>query len=77
MFLPWFTKRFPKISGYEHMMKDLGPLLAFLDKPIRYHKETHVPGQPRDFLDVYIDKIKGTTDVNSSFYKEVGGTCDS
>jgi len=55
------------------MMKELGPLLEFLDKPITAHKETHVPGKARDFLDVYLDEIKKTTDEASSFYGTVGG----
>jgi hypothetical protein len=73
MFIPWLTRLFPKASGYEDMMKDLIPLLNFLDVPILHHKKTHVTGQPRDFLDSYIDKIKKTTDPNSSFYRTVGG----
>ena len=75
MFIPWLTKLFPTLSGYEAMMKDMVPLLNFLDTPILHHKKTHVTGQPRDFIDVYIDEIKKTTDPKSSFYRSIGGLC--
>ncbi|ODM92124.1 Cytochrome P450 2J6 [Orchesella cincta] len=72
MFIPWFSKIFPKLSGLDEMNKNLGPLWAFFEKYIKDHQSTFIPGQVRDFLDAYIQEIQNTTDPSSSFYKEVG-----
>ena len=74
MFIPWLTKLFPKMSGYDEMMADLQPALDFLQGFIDKHKSNFIPGEPRDLIDAYLDKIKSTDDPNSSFYGDVGGT---
>jgi cytochrome P450 len=41
-------------------------------KLVQEHKETLVPGSPRDFIDSYLEKIAETKDLNSSFYGDSG-----
>lgn len=73
MFIPWLTKLFPKMSGYDEMMADLQPALDFLQSFIVKHKSNFIPDEARDLIDAYLDKIKSTDNPNSSFYGEVGG----
>lgn len=73
MFVPWFSKLFPKLSGLEEMNKVLGPIWRFFERHIGEHKDTFIPGQTRDFLDAYLHEMEKTKDPSSSFYKEVGG----
>lgn len=73
MFVPWFSKLFPRLSGMKEMNKHLGPLWSFFERHIYEHKSTYIQGQIRDFLDAYINEIEDTKDPDSSFYKDVGG----
>ncbi|CAL8112753.1 unnamed protein product [Orchesella dallaii] len=72
MFMPWCAKMFPKLSGFEDVNKQLGPLWGFLSNYIEEHERTFIPNQIRDFLDAYIQEIQNTKDPTSSFYKDVG-----
>jgi len=72
-FLPWFAKIAPKLSGYEKVLKDVPLILSFLKKPIDHHLNTFIDGQLRDFLDVYIQESKSTTDKSSSFHSSKNG----
>lgn len=73
MFVPWFSKLFPRFSGLDEMNKQLGPIWNFFERHIAYHKSTYIPGQVRDFLDMYIYEIEAAADPKSSFWKETGG----
>jgi cytochrome P450 family 2 subfamily J len=71
-FIPIVARIAPKLSGYEKLLADIFPILEFLRKPIEQHKATFQPGQPRDFIDVYLEEMRNSKDPNSSFYKEKG-----
>ena len=43
-------------------------MFEFFRKAIQEHKDTMTEGQPRDFIDTYLDEVKKTQDPSSSFY---------
>jgi len=72
-FLPWISRTFPKLSGYQETQRDGEFVRSYIYSFLRKHMDAHEPGKPRTFLDMYADKINATTDPSSSFYKSVGG----
>jgi hypothetical protein len=68
MFIPMFSKMFSKLTGYKDFLAPEMAAIAFLQPYIDSHFSTHVSGQPRDFLDSYIDEMKNTKDPASSFH---------
>jgi hypothetical protein len=73
MFMDWFTKAFPNLSGWNKFMAVMDPTLAFLQEHVDSHKATLDKNNPRDFIDIYLSEIESTKDPSSSFYKEEGG----
>jgi len=64
----------PQKSGYNDVVKAVEELRSLIRVTVEDHKKSFQPGAPpRDFIDVYLNKIHETTDSSSSFYKEVGG----
>lgn len=75
MFIPWFSKYFPTLSGFNHVNGQLVPLRNFLKKHIDEHKIAleNQPDTQHDYIGAYLNEILKTTDPASSFYKDVGG----
>jgi len=48
----------PEASGYRFYVNAHLPIWEFIDKEIKHHKRTIEPGNPRDFIDVYLEMIK-------------------
>ena len=46
----------------------LAKAFEYFRETIREHEKTLEVGNPRDFIDTYLEEIKKTTDPNSSFY---------
>ncbi|CAG7724124.1 unnamed protein product [Allacma fusca] len=72
IFLPWLAEYAPKLSGYEDMVKEAQPLVNFIEKNIDEHNKLYTAGEPRDYVDSYVDEIKKTTDPNSPFHEKNG-----
>ncbi len=69
LFIPWFYNNFPDwMTGRKGLERTYLPIIDFMEPHIEEHWRTHTPGQPRDFIDAYIDEIKHTTDPDSSFH---------
>ena len=68
----WLTKL--TMPGTYKKLKGRGDAMRqFLVPKIHQHVETHIPGQPRDFMDLYIDE-KGVENLD---YHVFAGTCIS
>lgn len=73
MFMPWFTKTFPILSGFNEMNKDLSSMKQFLNGPILKHKDSIVYGHSRDLIDAYLNEIQNCENPMSSFHKNHAG----
>jgi len=51
-------------------LSTLTPRFQFFDKTIQEHKNTLPDGDPRDFIDSYLQEVNKTDDPDSSFYKD-------
>jgi len=69
-FMPWLVKMFPNWSGYNYMLKDVGPVTSFIWRSLTQHEETFQEGENRDFLDVYIQETRKTKDPKSPFHEK-------
>ena len=67
-------KMFPKLSGWNKLEAVAKPMRKIFDDAVLEHEMNPLPedNNPRDFIDVYMQEIKKTTDPSSSFYKEAG-----
>jgi cytochrome P450 len=72
VFIPFLAKYAPNLFGYTKLMEGEMRIVNFVKKPVDYHISTWQNGQPRDFIDVYLDEIEKTVDKTSSFYKDEG-----
>jgi hypothetical protein len=72
VFIPILAKLIPGLIGYTKLVEGDLKVVDFIKKPVDHHKSTFQSGQPRDFIDVYLDEIEKTKDPESSFYKEKG-----
>ncbi|XP_039470498.1 cytochrome P450 2J6-like isoform X4 [Oreochromis aureus] len=55
-----FQKAFKKMEIYKNLSRRM----------VSEHKETRVPGEPRDFIDCYLDELEKRVDEESSFSEE-------
>ncbi|XP_035765852.1 cytochrome P450 2J6-like [Neolamprologus brichardi] len=55
-----FQKAFKKMEIYKNLSRRM----------VSEHRETRVPGEPRDFLDCYLDELEKRVDEESSFSEE-------
>ncbi|ODN00908.1 Cytochrome P450 2J5 [Orchesella cincta] len=67
---PWLKHIIPGLIGYTSIRRTMRGLVDFVSKTIKEHKETVQEESPRDFIDVYLNEIKRTADVTSSFHGE-------
>lgn len=75
LFFPKLGKLFPKLTGYDFVMEAVLKYRNIAVEHIERHlKEINYEVSPRDFIDVYLQEIKATTDPTSSFYKDAGST---
>lgn len=74
LFFPWLYKLRCKLNSYQKMrMETQRRNRQFVQKAIDEHMRTfQEDAPPRDFIDVYLQEIRKTTDPNSSFYGEEG-----
>ncbi|XP_017774947.1 PREDICTED: probable cytochrome P450 303a1 [Nicrophorus vespilloides] len=59
----------PEMSGYNLYMQTHKPIWTFINKEIEEHKRTHIPGEPRDLIDVYLEMIN-SPDKPGTFTEE-------
>ena len=58
MFIPWVYDYFPSwITGVDGVERLYKPFVQFIQPYIDEHHANNVPGQPRDFIDAYIDEM--------------------
>ena len=62
----WFDK------DYEKQKKLFDEINEIVQPYISNHQENFDPNDPKDFMDVYLNEISSTNDVNSSFYGKRG-----
>ncbi|XP_013771639.1 cytochrome P450 2F2-like [Pundamilia nyererei] len=55
-----FQKAFKKMEIYKNLSRRM----------VSEHRETRVPGEPRDFIDCYLDELEKRVDEESSFSEE-------
>jgi hypothetical protein len=67
------AKLAPKLTGWYSFMQAVGKAKNLIRGKITKHKENYDKYNLRDFMDVYLAEVHGTTDPQSSFYKNVGG----
>jgi hypothetical protein len=73
MFLPWYSKHFPKLSGFSNTSSELEDIWNFLGKHIKEHKkEAEEEEKYHDYIGAFIHEMKKASET-SSFYKEIGG----
>jgi hypothetical protein len=64
---------FPKLSGWAKLVKVAAPMKQIFEDIVVEHEQNPADeNSPRDFVDVYRNEIKNTTDTTSSFYKDQG-----
>ena len=70
LFIPWLGRWLPNCLTHDAELDNMiGSAAKDLFQPyIDQHWSTHVRGEPRDFIDTYIDEIEATQDPESSFY---------
>ncbi|CAL8142838.1 unnamed protein product [Orchesella dallaii] len=66
--MKWLKHILPDLSGYNAIRKMFAELAEFVGNTIQEHKNTFQEDSPRDFIDVYLNEIKSTTDPSSSFH---------
>lgn len=71
--MPWVAKLIPNQCGWSEFVKAIQKAKALIGGVIKEHKETLDLENHRDFMDVYLNEVKNTTDQSSSFYMESGG----
>ena len=78
LFMPKLAEMFPRISGWNKMLQVIEPLLKFFEDAVKEHEDNPADEHhPRDFIDVYFNEIKKTTNPESSFYGAAGSKLES
>jgi len=73
-FLPWITRLFPTLSGWNNFLDSFKAIFPILTKYIEEHKVNFDPERPNpDFIDLYLKHMGSISDPNSSFFKDSGG----
>jgi cytochrome P450 len=72
VFIPILAKIAPKLLGYTKIVEGDKKIVDFIRKPVEEHIATWQSGQPRDFIDVYLDEVEKTENNDSSFHKDTG-----
>lgn len=60
----------PELSGYNLYIRTHLRIWDFLNRELKYHKETHNPNEPRDFMDVYLNVLKSSEQIPESFSEQ-------
>jgi hypothetical protein len=68
------AKLVPRLTGWHEFVVAVDKVKKLIRGVISEHKEKYENNHLRDFMDVYLAEVHGTTDAQSSFYKNVGGT---
>ena len=66
--LAWLRSKFPALVPLADGDLFRNKVFQFFRETIREHKETITEGQPRDFIDTYLEEVSKTKDPASSFY---------
>jgi hypothetical protein len=72
-FLPWVTKLFPGLSGWNRFLSSFKAIFPVLVKYIEEHRANLDPLNPKDFIDIYLNHVDSIKDPNSSFFRDQGG----
>jgi hypothetical protein len=65
---------FPTWSGWNAFLSSFKAIFPILQKYIDGHKKSFDPQQnPKDFIDIYLQKISNTRETDSSFFGDHGG----
>jgi len=75
LFYPKLAQMFPNWSGWSRLVASQVPRMALFSQIIEEHKETVQENAARDFVDVYLEEIKKTTNPTSSFHPQCGRKC--
>ncbi len=70
--MPWLAKLFPDSTGYTKLAHAAETFKQMLRGLIKEHQNTFTPGSNRDYIDMYLEKMTETKNVDSSFYQERG-----
>ncbi|KAJ8971908.1 hypothetical protein NQ314_000478 [Rhamnusium bicolor] len=60
----------PEISGYNLYVKTHLRIWDFLNRELEHHKKTHIPDEPRDFIDVYLNMINSSDKDTDGFTEQ-------
>ena len=64
----WLRTKFPFLVPVGDGDRFRNKVFEFFRTAIAEHKDTITEGQPRDFIDTYLEEVKKTQDPSSSFY---------
>ena len=70
MYVPSLCSYFPDAVGYSLWVKSGKALRDFLTPFFQAHLSTLIPGQPRDVLDIYLEKTNESQDDDSSSFRD-------
>lgn len=70
MFVPMLCSYFPDAVGYSTWIKLANDIKEFLNPLILERLRTLTPGQPRDVLDMYVEKVTASKDDTSSSFHD-------
>lgn len=71
---PTLCKLAPNFTGYKKYLEAHDILFTMLRETYEEHKTSFQVGQPRDYLDSYLEEILASEDPSSSFYGIEGGS---
>ena len=73
MIFPGIRKIWPNVDPFEKNCLRAKPVIDFIEKSITEHEMSFRDDQsPRDFIDMFLNEMKNTTDTNSSFHGKTG-----
>ena len=72
-FVPILADIAPEWSGYNNLLRTVKTTSSFFQSVVTEHEKSITEGDPRDYIDAYLEEIRNSKDnPNSSFSKDKG-----
>lgn len=69
-FMPPLRFIVPELSGYNRLMGFIAPIRSYVKEEITEHRRTRQPDSPRDFIDLYLEKLDDNKSSENSTFDE-------